>query len=68
MRCVGERKGDTRRFEYLLVESQRRAVERFRRTAPGLWLYQRYAPDDQITLETIGLACPIGAFYRRTPL
>ncbi len=54
--------------EYLLVESRSRMVERFRRGEHGLWIYQRYAPDDNVSLETIGLTVPVATFYRRTNL
>lgn len=54
--------------EYLLVNSRRRAVEVFRRAEHGLWLYQQVAPDDAVALATIGLTCPVAAFYRRTQL
>ncbi len=53
--------------EYLLVDSQRRSVELFRRAASGFWMYQRHVLDESVTLETINLTCPIAAFYRRTP-
>jgi Uma2 family endonuclease len=52
--------------EYLLVNSRRRAVERFRRTDRELWLYQRYDADATVTLETLELSCPVALFYRRT--
>ncbi len=54
--------------EYLLVDSHQRSVERFRRTAPNLWTYQRYGPSDDVTLETIGLTCPVARFYDDTQL
>ncbi|MDB5058688.1 MAG: hypothetical protein JWO59_2160, partial [Chloroflexi bacterium] len=54
--------------EYVLVDSRRRAVERFRRTGPDLWIYKHYAPDESITLETVGLTCSIASLYRRTRL
>lgn len=54
--------------EYLLVNSRRRSVERFRRTAQGHWTYQRYAPHDTVTLDTIGLTCPVATFYDGTTL
>lgn len=54
--------------EYLLVESRRRSVEHYRRATPNLWTYQRYDPGVTITLETLGLTCPVAAFYRRTEL
>lgn len=49
--------------EYLLVDSRRRAVERFRRTGDSLWTYQRYAPDESVTLATIGLTFPLATLY-----
>ncbi len=54
--------------EYLLVNSRHRSVERYHRDARGLWTYQRYAPNDTITLETIGMNCPVGTLYRGTQL
>ncbi len=54
--------------EYVLIDAHQRSVERFRRTAPNLWTYQRYGPGDDITLETIGLTCPIARFYNGTQL
>jgi len=54
--------------EYLLVNSRRRSVERYHRTAQGTWTYQRYAPNDTVTLETIGLSLPVGTLYRDTQL
>ncbi len=54
--------------EYLLVSSRRRSVERYHRTAQGTWTYQRYAPHDAVTLETIGLSLPVGTLYRGTQL
>lgn len=51
--------------EYLLVASRRRAVERFHRSESGLWHYHRYGPDDTVALESVGLSCPVAAFYRR---
>ena len=52
--------------EYLLIDSRSQAVERFHRAAHGVWTYQRYAPNDTVVLESIGLTCPVATFYRRT--
>lgn len=49
--------------EYLLIDSRRRAVERFRRTDDGGWLYRRYGDGDSVTLDTIGLTVAVGALY-----
>lgn len=55
--------------EYVLVDSQRRGVERFRRAGGrGLWMYQRHEPDASVTIETIGLTCAVAAFYEGTAL
>jgi Uma2 family endonuclease len=54
--------------EYLLVDAQQRVVELFRRSGQELWLYQRRTADESITLESIGLTCPLATFYRRTQL
>jgi hypothetical protein len=37
--------------EYLLVDSRRRAVERYGCAEHGRWIYQRYGPDASITLS-----------------
>lgn len=50
--------------EYLLVNSRRRAVERYRRVGHSRWDYQRYSPDEDVTLEMIGLTVSVAAFYR----
>ena len=52
--------------EYFLVEARRRSVERFRRSERGLWIYQQYAPDASVTLESIGLTCSIADLYDGT--
>lgn len=54
--------------EYLLIDARRRVVECFRRGGPSLWTYQRYAPHESVTLDTIALSYPIATFYRRTRL
>ena len=54
--------------EYVLVDGRQRAVERFRRAANNLWTYQRYGPQDTVTLESIGLVVPVAALYRNSML
>lgn len=49
--------------EYLLIDSRRRAVEHFQRTANDAWLYHRYGDGDTISLDTIGLAMPVASLY-----
>lgn len=52
--------------EYLLVDSQSRSVERFRRTERGLWLYQHHDPEATVTLESIGLTIATPLLYELT--
>ncbi len=54
--------------EYLLLDSERVAADHFRRGEHNRWAFNSYAPGDTVTLDSIGLTCPIEAFYRRTGL
>ena len=54
--------------EYLLLDSERIAADRLRRAENNLWVFTSYAAGDTLTLESIGLTCPIEVFYRRTSL
>ena len=54
--------------EYLLVDARRRTVERYWRSENGVWRSERRAADGSLTLESIGLTCPVDALYRRTSL
>jgi len=49
--------------EYLLIDGRRCGVERFHRGEQHLWVYQHYTSGETITLDTIGLTCPIADFY-----
>lgn len=51
--------------EYALVNWQRQLVEVYRREN-GRWIYQRYEPDEDVELVSVGLAIPIRAIYART--
>jgi Uma2 family endonuclease len=53
--------------EYLLLDAERVAADHFRRR-DGVWVFMSYAAGDVVTLESIGLTCPLDAFYRRTSL
>ncbi len=54
--------------EYLLVDARRRTVERYWRSENGVWRSERREADGSLTLESIGLTCPVAALYRRTSL
>ena len=54
--------------EYLLLDSERIAADRLRRAENNLWVFTSYAAGDTLTLESIGLTCPIEVVYRRTSL
>ena len=54
--------------EYLLLDSERVAADHFRRGEHNRWVFNSHAPGDTVTLDSIGLACPLEAFYRRTSL
>lgn len=49
--------------EYVLVDSRRRQVERFKRVGDGSWLYRLYREGDTFGFETIGLEIPVAALY-----
>jgi Uma2 family endonuclease len=49
--------------EYVLVDSRRRRVERFKRVGDGSWLYRLYRERDTFGFETIGLEVPVAALY-----
>jgi Uma2 family endonuclease len=49
--------------EYVLVHQERPCVETHRRRTS--WARETFEPDASITFESINLALPVGAFYRR---
>lgn len=50
--------------EYILVSSRYQSVEVFRRQET-VWTYQRYDPDQEIELASLGLHIPFSALYER---
>lgn len=54
--------------EYLLLNAERIAADHFRRKDGNVWVFTSYAAGDMVVLESIGLTCPLDAFYRRTGL
>ncbi|MBE3558572.1 MAG: Uma2 family endonuclease [Ktedonobacteraceae bacterium] len=51
--------------EYVLVNWQRQLVEVYRREN-GKWIYQRYAPGEQIELASLALELPMSVIYAST--
>lgn len=49
--------------EYVLIESEKIAVERYRRGEGRMWLYYPYTAGDIITLESIEFEFPIELLY-----
>lgn len=48
---------------YILIESDKIAVEYYRRGEGRMWLYSPYALGDTITVESIDFSCIIDSFY-----
>jgi Uma2 family endonuclease len=49
--------------EYVLVGSETQSVEVFRRNPSDSWEFTAYGEGEEISLSSIGLRVPIGAFY-----
>lgn len=54
--------------EYVLVDTQRQAVEVYRRQADTLWTLHPFGPDDQVELASLNLSFPIEALYEDVTL
>jgi Uma2 family endonuclease len=52
--------------EYVLVGTEYRRIEVYRRTEQGWGLFRIYGPSDEIELTSIGVRFPVPALYRRT--
>jgi len=52
--------------EYVLVATEYRRVEVYRRTTEGGGLFNFYGPEDNVELTSIGVRLPVAALYRRT--
>ena len=50
--------------EYVLVDTQKMAIDVYRR-AGASWSLQSFGPDDTVVLESISVSSPIAAFYER---
>lgn len=54
--------------EYVLLDTELIAADYYCRGEGVFWDFRSYAADDTMTLKSIGLSCPLRAFYRRTSL
>jgi Uma2 family endonuclease len=54
--------------EYVLVSTDRLAVECYRRGANDLWTLYPFGAGDEVVLESIGFKCPLAAFYEDVAL
>ncbi len=50
--------------EYVLVDTQRQAIEVYRRETDNLWTLHPFGPDDEVELASLGIHFPIAAAYR----
>ncbi|MDY0330906.1 MAG: Uma2 family endonuclease [Thiomonas sp.] len=49
--------------EYVLIDSERVAVDVFRRNAEGRWVLYPYAEGETVALDSVGLSLPVAAIY-----
>jgi Uma2 family endonuclease len=54
--------------EYVLVSSDTKSVEVFRRRPSGVWEMKIYGEGDQIVFESIGVTVEVGDFYENVVL
>jgi len=49
--------------EYVLIDTQRHAVEVYRRQSDTLWMLHPFEPGDQVELANLSRSSPIAALY-----
>lgn len=54
--------------EYVLVDTQRRAVYLYRRKKENLWMLHLFGPDDIVELESVGGSFSVADIYEQTIL
>ncbi len=54
--------------EYVLIDTQRQAVEVYRRQSDTLWTLHPFGPGDQVDLASLSLNFPIAALYEDVAL
>jgi len=50
--------------EYVLVDTERQAIEVYRRETDSLWTLHPFGPGDEVELASLGIHFPIAAAYR----
>jgi Uma2 family endonuclease len=53
--------------EYVLIDTERVAVDVFRLDASGHWVLYPYGPDEMVELASVSLTLPIAAIYEDAP-
>lgn len=54
--------------EYVMVNTQRPAVEVFRRASGNLWTLHIFGPDDMVDLVSLNVSFPVTSVYENTDL
>ncbi len=54
--------------EYVLIDTQRQAVEVYRRQSDTMWTLHPFGPGDQVELASLSLSFPIEALYEDVTL
>lgn len=54
--------------EYVLIDTERRSVECFRRNGEGRWVLHPFGPGDRLELESLGFSCAVEAVYEDVEL
>lgn len=49
--------------EYVLVDSQRQAIDLYRRQTENLWTFHPFGPDDEVALKSINVRFPLASLY-----
>jgi len=49
--------------EYVLVDSQRQAIDLYRRQTENLWTFHPFGPDDEVELKSINVHFPLASVY-----
>ncbi|HLQ10094.1 MAG TPA: Uma2 family endonuclease [Ktedonobacteraceae bacterium] len=55
-------------MEYVLVDTQRQAVDVYRRASANLWTLHLFGPDDRVELASVNVNFPIAALYEGVTL
>ena len=50
--------------EYVLIDSERRGIDCFRRGADGGWVLHHYGPGEEVRFVSVGLSCSVEEIYQ----